>query len=309
VSVVLPSGDMVPLHGLPSNARVQVVRALLSEKRPPPKHQRYELVFDGRTLSDREQLPAPGSSLLKLRAIAEEPRLAWKPRGSTSHCALKVVLVGDSSTGKTRLLTSCARGAAPRVPMATIGVSCTTCAVELADRRVAHCQIWDTAGNEVYRQTSLAHLCDSVGALLVYDITSRATFASCTTWETALRERAPEGIAIMLVGNKLDHAEGDPSARQVSRLEAEAFAEHRGLLFAETSAAIASRDSVQAIFERLFTRAACVQAKKPSPQGMSRFRQERDVDVLDAEIFLASRRGAAGTQGGGYAWCACCVQR
>ena len=44
----------------------------------------------------------------------------------------------------------------------------------------------------------------AVGALLVYDITSRSSFDNALDWLTRLKENAQEDIVILLIGNKTD---------------------------------------------------------------------------------------------------------
>ncbi|KAF4738471.1 hypothetical protein FOZ63_006473, partial [Perkinsus olseni] len=64
-----------------------------------------------------------------------------------------------------------------------------------------------------------------------------------------LRQNAEPDIVILLVGNKIDLVEKDPSARQVTTEEATAFAKQNGLFFAEASAV--SSVNVKFIFEKL----------------------------------------------------------
>merc|ERR1712098_822321 len=87
------------------------------------------------------------------------------------------------------------------------------------------------------------------GALLVYDVTKHATFASCLRWMEDLRQNAEPDIVIMLVGNKVDLVEKDPNSRQVLFDEASEFARTHGLFFSEASAVTSY--NVKHIFEYL----------------------------------------------------------
>lgn len=51
-----------------------------------------------------------------------------------------------------------------------------------------------------------------------------------------LQRQADPGIIIVLVGNKLDLVQEDPSARRTTREAAEAYAKEEGLVFLEASA-------------------------------------------------------------------------
>ena len=66
--------------------------------------------------------------------------------------------------------------------------------------------LWDTAGQETYKSITRSYFRGASGALLVFDISRRATFDSVTAWLHDLRQIAEEGIVVILVGNKSDLA-------------------------------------------------------------------------------------------------------
>ncbi|KAL4881524.1 P-loop containing nucleoside triphosphate hydrolase protein [Aspergillus karnatakaensis] len=99
--------------------------------------------------------------------------------------------------------------------------------------------LWDTAGQETYKSITRSYFRGASGALLVFDITRPATFASCTQWLQDLRQIAEEGIVVILVGNKSDLA-GDNSnsnQRRVTKEEAEEWCRMNNVVrYLETSA-------------------------------------------------------------------------
>eukprot|EP00444_Apocalathium_aciculiferum_P023171 CAMPEP_0183435902 /NCGR_PEP_ID=MMETSP0370-20130417/68913_1 /TAXON_ID=268820 /ORGANISM="Peridinium aciculiferum, Strain PAER-2" /LENGTH=228 /DNA_ID=CAMNT_0025623173 /DNA_START=77 /DNA_END=764 /DNA_ORIENTATION=- len=161
----------------------------------------------------------------------------------------KIVLVGDATVGKTHLLSRYIKGTLPKAPTATIGVEFATRTVPLAVGGTVKAQIWDTAGQERYRAITSAHYKRAVGALLVYDITKTSSFQNCSKWMEELRQNAEPDVVIMLVGNKVDEVEKDPSCRQVYYDHAAEFARQHGLFFSEASAV--SGTNVKHIFEHL----------------------------------------------------------
>lgn len=182
----------------------------------------------------------------------------------------KVVLVGDVSVGKTHLLSRYMKGSLPVAPAATIGVEFASKTVRLASGSAVKAQIWDTAGQERYRAITRAHYRRAVGAVLVYDVTRQVTFTSCSKWVEEVRQGASADTVIMLVGNKVDLCDQDPSCRQVYRDAAVEFARQQGLLFYEASAV--TSNNVSQIFEQLlqeiYTRAPKVpHAYKPAGGG------------------------------------------
>mmetsp|Transcript_14420 Transcript_14420/g.27016 ORF Transcript_14420/g.27016 Transcript_14420/m.27016 type:complete len:211 (+) Transcript_14420:151-783(+) len=148
----------------------------------------------------------------------------------------KVVLVGDATVGKTHLLSRYVKSKLPKAPTATVGVEFATRIVKLPGGSKVKAQIWDTAGQERYRAITSTHYRRAVGALLCYDVTKETTFKNCAKWMEELRQSAEPDIVIMLVGNKVDLADKDPSSRQVYYDAAQEFANNNGLFFHETSA-------------------------------------------------------------------------
>ena len=69
-------------------------------------------------------------------------------------------------------------------------------------------------------------------AVVVYDITQKASLEKAKAWVKELQRQANENIVIALAGNKVDLED----QRQVDTAEAEAYAQEAGLLFMETSA-------------------------------------------------------------------------
>ncbi|CAJ1397470.1 unnamed protein product [Effrenium voratum] len=173
-------------------------------------------------------------------------------------CLCKVVLVGDVSVGKTHLLSRYMKDDLPKAPAATIGVEFATKTMKLSSGVNVKTQIWDTAGQERYRAITRAHYRRAAGAVLVYDVTRQETFRSCSLWVTEVREGAQPNAIIMLVGNKIDLVEQDPSSRQVYHDVAAEFARQNGLMFMEASAV--SGANVKRAFEDLLQE---VYAKAP----------------------------------------------
>ena len=78
-----------------------------------------------------------------------------------------------------------------------------------------------------------SYIRDSAVAVVVYDVTSRASFDGADKWiEDVKAERGTDGVILVLVGNKTDLAD----RRQVSTDAGEAKAKDHGVLFFETSA-------------------------------------------------------------------------
>ncbi|KAI0837365.1 GTP-binding protein rab2 [Hypoxylon sp. FL0890] len=116
--------------------------------------------------------------------------------------------------------------------------------------------LWDTAGQETYKSVTRSYFRGASGALLVFDITRKATFEHVTDWLNDLRAIADPDIVVILVGNKLDQAQptsDTPNKREVTKQEAEDWARRNGVLqYVETSAK--SGENVEEAFMRVAER-------------------------------------------------------
>lgn len=115
----------------------------------------------------------------------------------------KIVLIGDSTVGKSNLLLRYTKDQFKVNSQATIGVEFATKSIKMDDCFV-RAQIWDTAGQERYRAITNAYYRNAVGALLVYDITKRNTYENINKWYSELKDHADSSIKVLLVGNKCD---------------------------------------------------------------------------------------------------------
>jgi len=158
----------------------------------------------------------------------------------------KVVLIGDSGTGKSNLLSRFTRNEFSLESRSTIGVEFATRSISV-DGKTVKAQIWDTAGQERYRAITSAYYRGAVGALLVYDIAKHSTYVNVSRWLKELRDHADSNIVVMLVGNKSDLRH----LRAVPTDEAKAFAAENNLSFIETSALDAS--NVEQAFQNILT--------------------------------------------------------
>ncbi|CAM6020312.1 unnamed protein product [Sphagnum balticum] len=175
---------------------------------------------------------------------------------STEDYLFKVVLIGDSAVGKSNLLSRYARNEFNLNSKATIGVEFQTQNMEI-DGKEIKAQIWDTAGQERFRAVTSAYYRGAVGALIVYDISRKATFDNVGRWLEELRVHSDASVVVMLVGNKCDL----DSRREVTKEEATAVAEKENLSFIETSAMNATNvvDAFQTVVKEIYR----IVSKKP----------------------------------------------
>ncbi|OHS95311.1 small GTP-binding protein [Tritrichomonas foetus] len=146
--------------------------------------------------------------------------------------SLKVVVVGDSGVGKTCLLIRYVRDVFDEESQPTLGVEFMT-KIVATDRHRIQLQLWDTAGQELFRSVTRGYYRGSAGALLVFDLTNRDSFENIGRWLQDIRDVARSDVVTLLIGNKSDKA-GDQ--RAVSTEEAQEFAKAHNMQYFETSA-------------------------------------------------------------------------
>ena len=144
----------------------------------------------------------------------------------------KILLLGDSSVGKTCFLMRYSDNTFQEIHMSTIGLDYKLKNVQLDDGNIVKIQIWDTAGQDRFRSITKNYYKGAHGIILIYDITSRKTFDNIKNWVTQIKEEVSEKVSIILVGNKID----DEKNRKVSTEEGEKMAKECGFDFYETSA-------------------------------------------------------------------------
>jgi len=142
----------------------------------------------------------------------------------------KYIIVGDAGVGKSCLLLQFTDKRFRAEHDMTIGVEFGHRYVDIEGEHIK-LQIWDTAGQEAFRSITRAYYRGATGALLVYDITRRASFDRLAQWLMDARQNAQPNMVIMLIGNKCDL-----DRREVSFEEGAWFARQNGLFFMETSA-------------------------------------------------------------------------
>ena len=142
----------------------------------------------------------------------------------------KIILVGDSSTGKSCLIERVDKNKFNPNSKSTIGVDFKK-KVFLYNGKNVETIIWDTCGQERYRAISKTYYRSSDAAILVYDITNRTSFKNLDKWLNEIRD-VDEGMKIILVGNKSDSEEN----RSVKFNEGLEYSKKNNLIFLEASA-------------------------------------------------------------------------
>ena len=122
---------------------------------------------------------------------------------SSCDIVVKSIVIGDSCVGKTSIVQRLTMNDFKQEMGLTIGVEFNVKYFEI-DGKVIKLQIWDTAGQEIFRSITLNYFRDAVVAFLVFDLTNKKSFDNCKYWIDTIRENSGENTFICLLGNKND---------------------------------------------------------------------------------------------------------
>ncbi len=198
---------------------------------------------------------------------------------SQSESVIKIVITGDSGVGKTNLISRYVHDAFNEFSNPTVGLDFALKNTMIAGQNVS-CQIWDTAGQEKMKAIASAYYKNANGAILVFDIASKASFHRLAYWLSELKDNLnEEEVSIILLGNKADLQE----KREVALEEAKAYAESHGFYYMEVSAKENDNDGVSLAFDHLLAEInAKMQRKLQSNLHQTTFSDEdkgRKVDT------------------------------
>ena len=165
--------------------------------------------------------------------------------GSKYDFLFKVLIVGDSGSGKSSILLRFSDNDFSESYLSTIGLDFK---IRTLTDPITNCvsklQIWDTAGQERFRTITSSYYRGSDGILLVFDISSRSSFNHMEIWYSHILKYSQRKIPMCLVGNKSDTAK-----RLVSQEDALEFAKKFGMEYIETSAK--NNSNIQECFQNL----------------------------------------------------------
>lgn len=147
----------------------------------------------------------------------------------------KIILIGNSNTGKTSLINRYINNTFEDKYMCTVGVDFMMKKVQV-DNIDLKLQIWDTAGMEKYKQITTSYYRGAQVAVVVFDLASHITFETVKKWIDEFLMICNKNInpIIALVGNKCDLV----NEREVSQEEVDRFLgiSNNNYTYIETSA-------------------------------------------------------------------------
>ena len=145
---------------------------------------------------------------------------------------IKVILVGESGTGKTSLI-NIAMGMkfVEGTELSTSAATFVTKIIKIGGKSYT-LNLWDTIGQEKFRSLTKIFIKDSKIVIFVYDITRLDSFKELNYWFKTIQDVLGDSAVLGIAGNKHDLFMKEEVKEEV----AEKYAEEKGVPFKLTSA-------------------------------------------------------------------------
>ena len=150
---------------------------------------------------------------------------------SEQNVTFKILTIGESGVGKTCILRRFVENKFLKNHLATIGIDFKTKTVNIKNKEIK-LKIWDTAGEERFRNITQQYYKGADGIVLVYDVTDEASYDKIKDWmDQIISNTTRDNIGLVLLGNKCDFEE-----RAITEEQGKKLAEELKISYFETSA-------------------------------------------------------------------------
>ena len=123
---------------------------------------------------------------------------------SEPSVTFKILTIGESGVGKTCILRRFVENKFLKNHLATIGIDFKTKTLTINNREIK-LKIWDTAGEDRFRNITNQYYKGADGIVLVYDVTEETSYERIKDWmDQILSNTQREEISLVLLGNKCD---------------------------------------------------------------------------------------------------------
>ncbi|CAD8049540.1 unnamed protein product [Paramecium sonneborni] len=117
---------------------------------------------------------------------------------------LKIIVVGNSSVGKTSLIVKYKTNQFSLQTTGTVGVDMSIDKNVNINNNMYDVAIWDTAGQEKYQSIVKISSQNAHASLICFDLSDPLSLDSVASWIQFLKSEGPQNIQIIIVGTKKD---------------------------------------------------------------------------------------------------------
>mmetsp|Transcript_2376 Transcript_2376/g.2437 ORF Transcript_2376/g.2437 Transcript_2376/m.2437 type:complete len:216 (-) Transcript_2376:46-693(-) len=130
----------------------------------------------------------------------------------------KIVLIGDTSVGKSSLLVRFSDDQFSDTYVTTIGVDFRFKTM-IVKEKIVKVQIWDTAGQERYRSITNAYYRGAEAIIIVFDLSSKDSFNHIQGWIDEISKYTGPSVFKLILGNKCDLENPEVTKKDIEDLE------------------------------------------------------------------------------------------
>ncbi len=159
----------------------------------------------------------------------------------------KISILGESTVGKTSIVNAYSKNQFSYNTVLTTGIV-SFMKQKQFDNKEYKFKIFDTAGQERYKSLSNTTIQIADGFLMVFAVDNKNSFNKIVDWINFIEDNVNlEEKVLYLIGNKIDVK---TEVRQVTKEEAEEFANSKNAKYFETSAL--KNEGINEAFEEIF---------------------------------------------------------
>ncbi|MHA1200554.1 MAG: Rab family GTPase [Candidatus Heimdallarchaeaceae archaeon] len=124
---------------------------------------------------------------------------------SQAEYVFKITLIGDGAVGKTSIRNRYMGHGFSASHMMTLGADFSVVNKKMPNNELWRFQIWDLAGQPIFKEVRGRFYNGSMGALVVFDVTNKRSFKNCLMWIKELYKFCGKAVVpIILLANKSD---------------------------------------------------------------------------------------------------------
>lgn len=112
----------------------------------------------------------------------------------------KIVIIGDSSVGKSSVFQRFLEKKFSENTMPTLGVDYKIRVMDISGRFMKM-MIWDTSGQEKYNAISKSFYTASDGVMILFSLTDKESFDNVSKWLEKAYNELPKDVPILLIGS------------------------------------------------------------------------------------------------------------
>ncbi|CAG0884102.1 unnamed protein product [Darwinula stevensoni] len=135
-------------------------------------------------------------------SLGEKAELDYDEKTKAGELAVKVICLGDSAVGKSKLLERFLVDGYKPQQLSTYALTLYRHRMTISDESVL-VDFWDTAGQERFQSMHASYYHQGHACILVFDATRKITYKNLTTWYKELRHHRPS-IPCFCAVNKID---------------------------------------------------------------------------------------------------------